>query len=117
MFLTVNKHKPWIETTYHGIVTENDDKVLLDPPLIALDKDAPLRYAGERGGLMLLLLFIFSQLHFTWNDSFTTEKGRILTVLYHQSFENVLHIMDAEKLFINELYKFHFRLTVDFFIN
>uniref|UniRef100_A0A4W5LM24 Calsyntenin 1 n=1 Tax=Hucho hucho TaxID=62062 RepID=A0A4W5LM24_9TELE len=45
----VNKHKPWIETTYHGIVTENDDKVLLDPPLIALDKDAPLRYAGERG--------------------------------------------------------------------
>lgn len=45
--LTVNKHKPWIETTYHGIVTENDDKVLLDPPLIALDKDAPLRYAGE----------------------------------------------------------------------
>uniref|UniRef100_A0A8C7RTK2 Calsyntenin-1 n=1 Tax=Oncorhynchus mykiss TaxID=8022 RepID=A0A8C7RTK2_ONCMY len=41
----INKHKPWIETTYHGIVTENDDKVLLDPPLIALDKDAPLRYA------------------------------------------------------------------------
>ncbi|TRY82495.1 hypothetical protein DNTS_013816, partial [Danionella cerebrum] len=41
----VNKHKPWIETTFHGIVTENDDKVLLDPPLIALDKDAPLRYA------------------------------------------------------------------------
>lgn len=48
MFVAVNKHKPWIETTYHGIVTENDDKVLLDPPLIALDKDAPLRYAGER---------------------------------------------------------------------
>ena len=46
----MNKHKPWIETTYHGIVTENDDKVLLDPPLIALDKDAPLRYAGEGGG-------------------------------------------------------------------
>ncbi|XP_072442215.1 calsyntenin-1 isoform X1 [Chiloscyllium punctatum] len=41
----VNKHKPWIETTYHGIVTENDVSVLLDPPLIALDKDAPLRYA------------------------------------------------------------------------
>uniref|UniRef100_A0A6Q2YDU9 Calsyntenin-1 n=1 Tax=Esox lucius TaxID=8010 RepID=A0A6Q2YDU9_ESOLU len=41
---TVNKHKPWIETTYHGIVTENDDKVLLDPPLIALDKDAPLHF-------------------------------------------------------------------------
>uniref|UniRef100_H9GJT6 Calsyntenin-1 n=1 Tax=Anolis carolinensis TaxID=28377 RepID=H9GJT6_ANOCA len=42
---TVNKHKPWIETTYHGIVTENDNIVLLDPPLIALDKDAPLRFA------------------------------------------------------------------------
>ncbi|XP_067873060.1 calsyntenin-1 isoform X3 [Heterodontus francisci] len=41
----VNKHKPWIETTYHGIVTENDISVLLDPPLIALDKDAPLHYA------------------------------------------------------------------------
>uniref|UniRef100_A0A5F8HGM1 Calsyntenin-1 n=1 Tax=Monodelphis domestica TaxID=13616 RepID=A0A5F8HGM1_MONDO len=41
----VNKHKPWIETTYHGIVTENDNTVLLDPPLIALDKDAPLHYA------------------------------------------------------------------------
>lgn len=52
---SVNKHKPWIETTYHGIVTENDDKVLLDPPLIALDKDAPLRYAGERGGFRVLL--------------------------------------------------------------
>lgn len=47
--VSVNKHKPWIETTYHGIITENDDKVLLDPPLIALDKDAPLRYAGEGG--------------------------------------------------------------------
>ncbi|XP_036084308.1 calsyntenin-1 isoform X3 [Rousettus aegyptiacus] len=40
-----NKHKPWLEPTYHGIVTENDDAVLLDPPLIALDKDAPLRFA------------------------------------------------------------------------
>uniref|UniRef100_A0A6Q2XIY1 Calsyntenin-1 n=1 Tax=Esox lucius TaxID=8010 RepID=A0A6Q2XIY1_ESOLU len=50
---TVNKHKPWIETTYHGIVTENDDKVLLDPPLIALDKDAPLRYAGEICGFRI----------------------------------------------------------------
>uniref|UniRef100_A0A8C1CS88 Calsyntenin-1 n=1 Tax=Cyprinus carpio carpio TaxID=630221 RepID=A0A8C1CS88_CYPCA len=46
-------HKPWIETTYHGIVTENDDKVLLDPPLIALDKDAPLRYAGEICGFRI----------------------------------------------------------------
>lgn len=42
----VNKHKPWLEPTYHGIVTENDNAVLLDPPLIALDKDAPLRFAG-----------------------------------------------------------------------
>ncbi|XP_041712905.1 calsyntenin-1 isoform X2 [Coregonus clupeaformis] len=49
----VNKHKPWIETTYHGIVTENDDKVLLDPPLIALDKDAPLHYAGEICGFRI----------------------------------------------------------------
>ncbi|XP_015233633.1 PREDICTED: calsyntenin-1 isoform X4 [Cyprinodon variegatus] len=49
----VNKHKPWIETTYHGIVTENDDKVILDPPLIALDKDAPLRYAGEICGFRI----------------------------------------------------------------
>ncbi|XP_012705899.2 calsyntenin-1 isoform X4 [Fundulus heteroclitus] len=49
----VNKHKPWIETTYHGIVTENDDKVVLDPPLIALDKDAPLRYAGEICGFRI----------------------------------------------------------------
>lgn len=52
---TVNKHKPWIETTYHGIVTENDDKVLLDPPLIALDKDAPLRYAGESSNAASIL--------------------------------------------------------------
>uniref|UniRef100_A0A8C5NGX5 Calsyntenin-1 n=1 Tax=Gouania willdenowi TaxID=441366 RepID=A0A8C5NGX5_GOUWI len=49
----INKHKPWIETTYHGIVTENDNKVLLDPPLIALDKDAPLRYAGEICGFRI----------------------------------------------------------------
>ncbi|XP_018425679.1 PREDICTED: calsyntenin-1 isoform X4 [Nanorana parkeri] len=49
----VNKHKPWIETTYHGIVTENDNAVLLDPPLIALDKDAPLLYAGEICGFKI----------------------------------------------------------------
>uniref|UniRef100_A0A669QWT6 Calsyntenin-1 n=1 Tax=Phasianus colchicus TaxID=9054 RepID=A0A669QWT6_PHACC len=48
-----NKHKPWIETTYHGIVTENDNTVLLDPPLIALDKDAPLRFAGEICGFKI----------------------------------------------------------------
>ncbi|XP_039698222.1 calsyntenin-1 isoform X4 [Pteropus medius] len=48
-----NKHKPWLEPTYHGIVTENDDAVLLDPPLIALDKDAPLRFAGEICGFKI----------------------------------------------------------------
>lgn len=44
--LAVNKHKPWIETSYHGVITENMDTVLLDPPLVALDKDAPVPYAG-----------------------------------------------------------------------
>ncbi|XP_058044851.1 calsyntenin-2 [Ahaetulla prasina] len=43
----VNKHKPWIETSYHGVITENNDTVILDPPLVALDKDAPIPYAGE----------------------------------------------------------------------
>uniref|UniRef100_A0A7N8XCL1 Calsyntenin-2 n=1 Tax=Mastacembelus armatus TaxID=205130 RepID=A0A7N8XCL1_9TELE len=43
----LNKHKPWIETSYHGVITENMDTVLLDPPLVALDKDAPVPYAGE----------------------------------------------------------------------
>lgn len=43
-----NKHKPWIEAEYQGIVMENDNTVLLNPPLFALDKDAPLRYAGNR---------------------------------------------------------------------
>lgn len=28
---------------------ENDNTVLLNPPLFALDKDAPLRYAGNWG--------------------------------------------------------------------
>ena len=46
-FSTVNKHKPWIETSYHGVITENMDTVLLDPPLVALDKDAPVPYAGR----------------------------------------------------------------------
>uniref|UniRef100_A0A3B3ZH58 Uncharacterized protein n=1 Tax=Periophthalmus magnuspinnatus TaxID=409849 RepID=A0A3B3ZH58_9GOBI len=45
-FSTVNKHKPWIETSYHGVITENMDTVLLDPPLVALDKDAPVPFAG-----------------------------------------------------------------------
>uniref|UniRef100_A0A8C6UF38 Calsyntenin-2 n=1 Tax=Neogobius melanostomus TaxID=47308 RepID=A0A8C6UF38_9GOBI len=39
--------KPWIETSYHGVITENTEVVLLDPPLVALDKDAPVPYAGE----------------------------------------------------------------------
>ncbi|KAA8587674.1 hypothetical protein FQN60_016536 [Etheostoma spectabile] len=43
----VNKHKPWIETSYHGVITENMNTVLLDPPLVALDKDAPVPYAGR----------------------------------------------------------------------
>ncbi|KAM4769931.1 calsyntenin-2 isoform 2-T2 [Cyanocitta cristata] len=45
--MKVNKHKPWIETSYHGIITENNDTVILDPPLVALDKDAPVPFAGE----------------------------------------------------------------------
>ncbi|XP_076421781.1 calsyntenin-1 isoform X4 [Peromyscus maniculatus bairdii] len=49
----VNKHKPQLEPTYHGIVTENDNTVLLDPPLIALDKDSPLRFAGEICGFKI----------------------------------------------------------------
>lgn len=46
-FSIVNKHKPWIETSYHGVITENNDTVILDPPLVALDKDAPVPFAGE----------------------------------------------------------------------
>ncbi|KAK1879662.1 Calsyntenin-2, partial [Dissostichus eleginoides] len=46
----VNKHKPWIETSYHGVITENMDTVLLDPPLVALDKDAPVPYAVDQYG-------------------------------------------------------------------
>ncbi|RXN13083.1 calsyntenin-1 isoform X4 [Labeo rohita] len=45
--INMNKHKPWIETSYHGVISENTDVVLLDPPLVALDKDAPVPYAGE----------------------------------------------------------------------
>ncbi|CAD7670463.1 unnamed protein product [Nyctereutes procyonoides] len=48
-----NKHKPWIEAEYQGIIMENDNTVLLNPPLFALDKDAPLRYAGEICGFRL----------------------------------------------------------------
>ncbi|KAJ8256333.1 hypothetical protein COCON_G00184850 [Conger conger] len=46
----VNKHKPWIETSYHGVISENTDTVLLDPPLVALDKDAPVPFAGKTPG-------------------------------------------------------------------
>lgn len=49
---SANKHKPWIEAEYQGIVMENDNTVLLNPPLFALDKDAPLRYAGNWGWWM-----------------------------------------------------------------
>uniref|UniRef100_A0A286XUG9 Calsyntenin-3 n=1 Tax=Cavia porcellus TaxID=10141 RepID=A0A286XUG9_CAVPO len=52
-FFISNKHKPWIEAEYQGIVMENDNTVLLNPPLFALDKDAPLRYAGEICGFRL----------------------------------------------------------------
>ncbi|XP_053567577.1 calsyntenin-2 [Bombina bombina] len=45
--MAINKHKPWIETSYHGVITENNDTVILDPPLVALDKDAPVPFAGE----------------------------------------------------------------------
>lgn len=79
----VNKHKPWIETTYHGIITENDDKVLLDPPLIALDKDAPLRYAGEIGGLMLLLFLYslrFTSLGIVLFSFYIKKENRIITL-------------------------------------
>ncbi|NXC50404.1 CSTN3 protein, partial [Penelope pileata] len=48
-----NKHKPWIEAEYQGIIMENDNTVLLNPPLFALDKDAPLRYAGEICGFRI----------------------------------------------------------------
>lgn len=44
---TVNKHKPWIEASYHGVITENMETVLLDPPLVALDKDVAIPYAGS----------------------------------------------------------------------
>uniref|UniRef100_A0A3Q2YJ22 Calsyntenin-2 n=1 Tax=Hippocampus comes TaxID=109280 RepID=A0A3Q2YJ22_HIPCM len=43
----LNKHKPWIEASYHGVITENTETVLLDPPLVALDKDVAIPYAGE----------------------------------------------------------------------
>uniref|UniRef100_UPI00398F5198 calsyntenin-3-like n=1 Tax=Pristiophorus japonicus TaxID=55135 RepID=UPI00398F5198 len=48
-----NKHKPWIEAEYQGIVMENDKTVLLNPPLFAIDKDAPLHYAGEICGFKI----------------------------------------------------------------
>ncbi|CAH2322639.1 calsyntenin-3 isoform X1 [Pelobates cultripes] len=48
-----NKHKPWMEAQYQGIIMENDNTVLLNPPLFALDKDSPLRYAGEICGFRI----------------------------------------------------------------
>uniref|UniRef100_A0A8D0H974 Calsyntenin-3 n=1 Tax=Sphenodon punctatus TaxID=8508 RepID=A0A8D0H974_SPHPU len=53
LFSCTNKHKPWIEAEYQGIVMENDNTVLLNPPLFALDKDAPMRYAGEICGFRI----------------------------------------------------------------
>ncbi|KAG5269574.1 hypothetical protein AALO_G00203560 [Alosa alosa] len=49
----INKHKPWIETSYHGVIAENSDVVVLDPPLVALDKDAPIPFAGEICGFRI----------------------------------------------------------------
>ncbi|EMP33316.1 Calsyntenin-2 [Chelonia mydas] len=53
----VNKHKPWIETSYHGVITENNDTVILDPPLVALDKDAPVPFAAHVSMKTLQQLF------------------------------------------------------------
>lgn len=59
--ILVNKHKPWIETSYHGVITENNDTVILDPPLVALDKDAPVPFAGEMMvGKEALMVLLFS---------------------------------------------------------
>lgn len=57
LIFTVNKHKPWIETSYHGMITENMDTVLLDPPLVAIDKDAPVPYAGRKSKVSNPLTF------------------------------------------------------------
>nr|XP_032631411.1 calsyntenin-1-like [Chelonoidis abingdonii] len=99
----VNKHKPWIETTYHGIVTENDNTVLLDPPLIALDKDAPLRFAesfevtvtkeGDKGAIV----------HIQVNDvneyaPVFKEKSYKATVIEGKRYDNILKVeaVDAD---------------------
>uniref|UniRef100_A0A8C0IXT9 Cadherin domain-containing protein n=1 Tax=Chelonoidis abingdonii TaxID=106734 RepID=A0A8C0IXT9_CHEAB len=98
-----NKHKPWIETTYHGIVTENDNTVLLDPPLIALDKDAPLRFAesfevtvtkeGDKGAIV----------HIQVNDvneyaPVFKEKSYKATVIEGKRYDNILKVeaVDAD---------------------
>ncbi|KAM7337131.1 hypothetical protein ACRRTK_003250 [Alexandromys fortis] len=54
--LKFNKHKPWIETSYHGVITENNDTVILDPPLVALDKDAPVPFAAAHMYLYILIV-------------------------------------------------------------
>lgn len=93
-FSTVNKHKPWIETTYHGIVTENDDKVLLDPPLIALDKDAPLRYAGERTDPSSLDLLLYIQcLSSALSVSFSAVSYQLVPTSHTHSYL-CLHVGD-----------------------
>lgn len=59
-FFLVNKHKPWIETSYHGVITENNDTVILDPPLVALDKDAPVPYAGRKSCKINIFNFVLN---------------------------------------------------------
>lgn len=66
----MNKHKPWIETSYHGVITENNDTVILDPPLVALDKDAPIPYAGRK--LYTMNIFI-SLIKWTVGNLFTLQ--------------------------------------------
>lgn len=71
LFLSVpvNKHKPWIETSYRGVITENTDVVLLDPPLVALDKDAPVPYAGESAyAYMFVCMWGRGEVRVTWSD-------------------------------------------------
>ncbi|XP_026103224.1 calsyntenin-1-like [Carassius auratus] len=88
----VNKHKPWIENTYHGIVTENDDKVLLDPPLIALDKDAPLRYAGKILHLLVSYEAVshFASSCFPDHEEIGHLKVKVLSLFRPFSFLSVL---------------------------
>uniref|UniRef100_UPI00358F4E50 calsyntenin-1-like n=1 Tax=Myxine glutinosa TaxID=7769 RepID=UPI00358F4E50 len=53
VFAPVNRHRPWLAKVYHGVVKEGEQMVTMDPPLIAIDKDAPLSYAGEICGFRI----------------------------------------------------------------